>query len=844
MNTRHRTAAVVRIELESPLEELRPDPRHDSVLLIVSVAGRVVGQVFVDARGVLTPEDQWEAIATRLAEPVMRGVVGARLATAARADGGDEPSPRMRVAVAICTRQRAGQLEECLAGVARLRTRPAEVIVVDNTDGDPATAEVCRRHGAGHVVEPVAGQTRARNRALLETDAELVAFTDDDCVVDEGWLDDIGRSFSNPMVMCVTGYLGPLELETPAQYLFERHGGFERRAHRVVYDIGRIQPQRGAAVAGAGANMVFRRAVFAEIGNFAEDLGPGTPARSADDKYQFYRVLAAGYRIVYEPQRIVWHRHRREMRELRRIVNDYGTAEFAYSTRCLLRHRELTAFFVYAWWLRHIAGHVKRALLPGPNEIPVLLALEELRGVLAGPRALAQSVASRRGIPPLPPPAAEEPARRARVAVEPPELSVAISTFNRRDALRRCLEGLCEQDLDADRYEVIVVVDGSTDGSAQMARGLDTPYATRVFEQPNSGVAVGRNRGAEEARHPIVVFLDDDIEALPGTLAAHAAAHAAAPEPHYALGYYPPAQPPDTLWAAIVRLWWEDHFRRKDEPGHQWTFLDIVDGNSSIHVRQLFEVGAYDERFGRGRRQDYELGIRILAREVPVRFHRATHALHHLDVGLAAAFRNAREEGRSDVMLATIHPRVKGRLPLTKIAERARDTRSAAVLGTGPPGLVRSESTISVIRALERVRLRRRAIWLLNRGLVRDYALGAADACGGAEALKSFLADIDEGRASASVRLDAPARVTLPRDPEPVDLQLTYRDRPVATVEAMPPHRQWDWDELAERLEGEAAEPLALRLAVDALFADELALRTERSASAARRGTRPRRTHR
>src|SRR5687768_1680388 len=152
--------------------------------------------------------------------------------------------------------------------------------------------------------------------------------------------------------------------------------------------------------------MIFRRELFAEAGNFAEDLGAGTPARSSDDKYIFYRLLQAGYRIAYEPERIVWHRHRAGMSELRRTFNDYGVAEFAYTTRCLGRHRDLSALHVQRWWLGHIAGELVRGLRPRRSAMPLRLALAELRGALAGPFALRRSIRSRSGIAALPPPAA------------------------------------------------------------------------------------------------------------------------------------------------------------------------------------------------------------------------------------------------------------------------------------------------------------------------------------------------------------------------------------------------------------------------------------------------------
>src|SRR5688500_7207735 len=129
---RKRTAAVVRVELTRPLETIQPRG-HEQVLLVVSVAGRVVGQVFVDARAALEPEAQWRAIEAELGDEALGAFVGRRVSqvagTAATAD-----SPP--VSVIVCTRDRPEALDACLASIRRLRTQPAELVVVDNSGGD------------------------------------------------------------------------------------------------------------------------------------------------------------------------------------------------------------------------------------------------------------------------------------------------------------------------------------------------------------------------------------------------------------------------------------------------------------------------------------------------------------------------------------------------------------------------------------------------------------------------------------------------------------------------------------------------------------------------------------
>ena len=143
-------------------------------------------------------------------------------------------SPVSTVTVAVCTRDRADQLERCLAALARQRLA-TQVLVVDNAPSDDATARLlaARFPDVERVVEPRPGLDHARNRAVATATTEVVAFTDDDVVVDPGWTWAIARAFDEePDLGLLTGLVLPLELETPAQQLFERYGGFGRGVTR------------------------------------------------------------------------------------------------------------------------------------------------------------------------------------------------------------------------------------------------------------------------------------------------------------------------------------------------------------------------------------------------------------------------------------------------------------------------------------------------------------------------------------------------------------------------------------------------------------------------------------
>ncbi|MGH9520247.1 MAG: glycosyltransferase family 2 protein, partial [Terriglobales bacterium] len=109
------------------------------------------------------------------------------------------------VTVCVCTLNRPQQLRQCLQGLVRMAPAADEILVVDNSAGDPVTERLAREHGARYVVEPRLGLSRARNSAVAESTSDVVAFLDDDAVPDEKWLESLLQPFASPQVSTVTG---------------------------------------------------------------------------------------------------------------------------------------------------------------------------------------------------------------------------------------------------------------------------------------------------------------------------------------------------------------------------------------------------------------------------------------------------------------------------------------------------------------------------------------------------------------------------------------------------------------------------------------------------------------
>jgi glycosyltransferase involved in cell wall biosynthesis len=230
------------------------------------------------------------------------------------------------VSLIICTRDRPEELRRCLASLAAQTKRPAEVIVIDNGSRDDRTQRFALAAGARCVREDRQGLGVARNTGARLAAREIVAYTDDDVELHPRWLERLSAAFGEPKLMAVTGLVLPAELATEAQRHFELYWGFGR-GYRPIYfgaDFFAADRIRGCPAweIGAGANMAFRRAVFARIGYFDERLGAGAAGCSEDSEY-WHRILSGGWTCRYDPSAVAFHVHRRELRGLARQIFYY-----------------------------------------------------------------------------------------------------------------------------------------------------------------------------------------------------------------------------------------------------------------------------------------------------------------------------------------------------------------------------------------------------------------------------------------------------------------------------------------------------------------------------------------
>jgi O-antigen biosynthesis protein len=400
---------LVDVELSAPPQPLEDTEGYQGLRALVRLHGVPIGDVElpltgnavtdVDLRRIILRQLTWPIVRHHLREmvegPLPRsGLTSEELMNVAPpAHDGAPPL----ISIAVCTRDHAEDLKLCLDALVRLHYPRLDILVIDNAPSSDATERMVSGSfpEVRYVREPRPGLDWARNRAIAEAHGEIIAYTDDDVVVDSGWAAALAAAFEDPQVMAVTGLVVPYELETEAQVLFERyserHRGFGRGFARRYWRMDREGGERslrylGAGEYGTGANMAYRRELFERIGRFDPALDVGTVTNGGGDLEMFFRVLKEGYLLAYEPAAIVRHRHRRDRAALRVQLTNNGIGFYSYLVRTALAYPDTRRDVVQLglWWLwRWSLRRLLRSFLQ-PSRFPRDLIWAELWGSLIG----------------------------------------------------------------------------------------------------------------------------------------------------------------------------------------------------------------------------------------------------------------------------------------------------------------------------------------------------------------------------------------------------------------------------------------------------------------------------
>jgi glucosyl-dolichyl phosphate glucuronosyltransferase len=259
----------------------------------------------------------------------------------------------MRITVVLCTYNRCESLAKALDSLAASdlpKNVAWEVLVVDNNSKDETrgvVAQFSQRHPGRfrYFFEPQQGKSFALNSGIRESRADVLAFVDDDVIVERGWLHDLTSVLFDNKWAGSGGRILPPPSFVPPEWLAlsgPRNLGVVLCAQ---FDFGTTPGQLKDAP--FGTNMAFRREMFDHYGVFRTDLGPrpGSEVRNEDTEFG-RRLMAGGERLYYVPSAVVYHE----------VHPDRVRKEF------FLR-----------WWFDHGRGAIREAGVPGATEILKLI---------------------------------------------------------------------------------------------------------------------------------------------------------------------------------------------------------------------------------------------------------------------------------------------------------------------------------------------------------------------------------------------------------------------------------------------------------------------------------------
>jgi glycosyltransferase involved in cell wall biosynthesis len=339
-----------------------------------------------------------------------------------------------------------------------------------------------------------------------------------------------------------------------------------------------------------------------------------------------------------------------------------------------------------------------------------------------------------------------------------PTVSVIVPSHNRCVLLRKIFEGIGLQTYPLSLIELIVVADGCNDGTSEMIRLCELPFALRLVEQQRQGPAAARNRGAAASSGKLLVFLDDDVLPAPRLIEAHVRAHGKS-TPQVAVGYSPLVfEGRGDFFRLGMRSWWENEYSAMRRPGYRYTYRSLFSGNFSLEAELFNRMGGFDATLPR--HEDYEFGLRLLKANVSFAFVADAIGYHHDTSDLYGSLSRAYQEGRGDVRIGFSHPELHRTIQLAQLAElRMLVYRMVFILAfdhrkTGDALAFVLRQALGVI---ERLRIRRlwRKIYIGLRAYW--YLRGAAEELGTPEQLRWFLqngrANNDAGRAEIEIDL-------------------------------------------------------------------------------------------
>lgn len=283
----------------------------------------------------------------------------------------------------------------------------------------------------------------------------------------------------------------------------------------------------------------------------------------------------------------------------------------------------------------------------------------------------------------------------------PAPMTIAIASFQRREKLLRLMKGLDAQLSTDDELRrdvsIVVVLDGSTDGSRDAMQAETWSVPVRVLWQPNRGLAAARNAGLAAATGGVVWFLDDDVVPSAGLVERHRRAHRCGDR---TIVVGPCRVPPDADGPPEVRQWWAEFEQRLCDEAIIERYDRFTAANASGPAAMFGDVGGFDERLSSYGLEDYELAVRLLAAGVPIRVDHEAVAWHPDLESVATHIARERGIGENAARIVEWHPHTAALLFPDRPASPSRQLLRRLHLRRPGPLMVVSRAALTASRLM------------------------------------------------------------------------------------------------------------------------------------------------
>jgi GT2 family glycosyltransferase len=306
--------------------------------------------------------------------------------------------------------------------------------------------------------------------------------------------------------------------------------------------------------------------------------------------------------------------------------------------------------------MRHVFGRLEASMRTGYFVSQVFIVLKRCYRELGNMKMAERcAVEARRCI------TAQQPVTPVSKRLHPPgpSFSVIVPTYNRLPILRKCLAALEAQTFSSSDFEVIVIDDGSSDGTEELLSQYRPAFQFKYLRQTNSGTGAARRNGVAHASGEYLLLMNDDTICASDLLEQHIQVQKAHGAEQWAvLGNF--EYPAAARQRALTRYFCVEPFMFPQvsmEDGCPYGYSHFITCNMSVRRDAVVEVGSFDSTYKLS--EDTELGIRLHEQGYRVLYHPSAHAFHdHLPYPTRNLIRRSRVYGADYFHMFRKHPRV------------------------------------------------------------------------------------------------------------------------------------------------------------------------------------------